>query len=279
MMCFKQLLKFYINSSIHVAFAATALTYVTYLNLNTAVNYHLLAIVFCATISGYNFIKYYGLAKSHHKQLTNRLKSIKIFTLVIFLVLIYLIQFLNTISHIYLIIIGCITFLYAAPFPFRKYIIDDQKNLRSISGLKIYIIALVWTLTTVVFPLANNLDANQTTLLLLIQRYIFIIALMLPFEIRDLQYDNIKLSTIPQLVGVKTTKIVGVALCLIYAYIGSYILNNTLPSIIITLIISSILALCIIKSTVQQSFYFCSLWVESIPIVWLLLLLLFQLIF
>ena len=39
---------------------------------------------------------------------------------------------------------------------------------------------------------------------------------MLPFEIRDMQYDSLKLSTIPQRIGVMKTKIIGVFMLLFF---------------------------------------------------------------
>ena len=34
------------------------------------------------------------------------------------------------------------------------------------------------------------------------QRFLFVVVAILPFEIRDIQYDSLKLSTIPQQIGV-----------------------------------------------------------------------------
>ena len=40
------------------------------------------------------------------------------------------------------------------------------------------------------------------------QRYLYVVIAILPFEIRDMQYDSIKLSTIPQQIGIIKTKFI-----------------------------------------------------------------------
>ena len=104
-------------------------------------------------------------------------------------------------------IFGGITFLYAIPLLPKRYFIDNQKNLREIGGLKIYIIAIVWTFTTVTLPLIENKTAITTDVIITsVQRFLFVIVLMLPFEIRDLNYDSLKLATIPQKIGIKKNR-------------------------------------------------------------------------
>ena len=43
-----------------------------------------------------------------------------------------------------------------------------------------------------------------------IQRYLYVVIAMLPFEIGDMKYDSIKLSTIPQRIGIARTKVLDV---------------------------------------------------------------------
>ena len=158
-----------------------------------------------------------------------------------------------------------------------KIFIDDQKNLRQIAGLKIYVIALVWTFTTVILPLYNsNQNLNVDVLLTSIQRFIFIIILMLPFEIRDLNFDSLKLATIPQKIGVKNTKIIGVFLLMIFfllEYFKDEVSNN---SIMTTLVITFFTLLSVVFSSKKQSKYYSAFWVESLPVLWLIVLLILR---
>ena len=149
--------------------------------------------------------------------------------------------------------------------------------MRQIAGLKIYVIALVWTFTTVILPLYNsNQNLNVDVLLTSIQRFIFIIILMLPFEIRDLNYDSLKLATIPQKIGVKNTKIIGVFLLMIFfllEYFKDEVSNN---SIMTTLVITFFTLLSVVFSSKKQSKYYSAFWVESLPVLWLIVLLILR---
>ncbi|MDX1471774.1 MAG: hypothetical protein R3213_09785, partial [Flavobacteriaceae bacterium] len=153
---FKNLLDFYIDASIHVAAAVTALTWITFWEFDIQTDFTILFFNFFATITGYNFVKYFGLAKFHHRSLAKWLRTIQIFSAICFVILAYLTFQLPIRTILYLAVLGVITFLYAIPFLPSEYFLDGNKNLRSISGLKIYLIALIWGIVTVVIPLINN---------------------------------------------------------------------------------------------------------------------------
>jgi hypothetical protein len=235
-----------------------------------------LLFVFFATITGYNFVKYFGLAKFHHRRLAGWLKVIQIFSLVCFLIMCYCALQLRQLTLIYIGGFGIITFLYAIPFLPKHLFMDDKKNLRNIGGLKVYVIALVWAGVTVLLPLLNNgyhFDADVW--LTAFQRFVFVVVLMLPFEIRDLQYDSLKLSTIPQRIGIRNTKIIGVLFGLMFFFI-EFLKDDLNPKeIIISLVIAVIMMMFLIFSKKQQAEYYSSFWVEGIPMVWLALHLVF----
>lgn len=270
-------LDFYINSSIHVALAVFALSWITLLQFDVSYDQNVLYFIFFASITGYNFVKFFGLAKFHHRSLTKKLKAIQIFSLSCFLAMCYYLLQLELNTLIYVGVFGLATFLYAVPLLPKKIFLDEQQNLRSIGGLKIYIIALVWSGVTVLLPLINaNYGISHDVIITALQRFLFVFVLMLPFEIRDLSYDSLKLSTIPQTIGVKGTKILGLLLLAIF-FISEYAKDNVdsgtlLNQLVITLIVSSFL----IFSWKKQSKYYSAFWVESLPLWWLILLLVFR---
>lgn len=273
----KPIFNFYLNSSIHVALGAYALTWITLLQFGLDYDENCLYFVFYAAITGYNFVKYFGVAKFHHRTLADWLKAIQVFSLIAFIVMCYYAFQLEIKTFILIAILGLITFLYAIPLMPKRYFIDDYKNLRQIGGLKIYVIALVWTFTTVILPLVNNdivigLDIAITG----IQRFIFILVLMLPFEIRDLNFDNLKLSTIPQRIGVKKTKVIGVLLLMVFFMSDYFKDESRIDTILSTLAITFISLLLLIFSNKNQSKYYSAFWVESLPIVWLVILLMLR---
>lgn len=267
----KQLLNFYINSSIHVALSASALALVTLLEFGLPCNTVTVVFIFFATVTGYNFVKYCGIAKWHFRSLTTNLKVIQAFSAVCFLVLLYFAWQLHKKVLLLCAVFGVITFLYAMPL-FSKH--SNIDNLRQVSGLKIYIIALVWSGVTVVLPLINdnyNLDYDVT--LTVLQRFIYVIVLMIPFEIRDLKFDNLKLGTLPQKIGVKHTKQLGVFLLIVFFFLEFFKDAIEGTQVIPLFLITVITGVFVVFSKVNQSKYYASFWVESLPLVWLIFLL------
>ncbi len=141
MKALRSLLDFYIQSSMHVSLAVAALAGVTLLEFGFPVQLDLLLFLFFGTVVGYNFVKYAGVANLHHLEKTPHIKAIRIFTAMAILGLTYLVFQLPIEIVLYSGAFGALTILYA--FPFLK-----GRNLRSLRGLKIYIIAIVWAGST-----------------------------------------------------------------------------------------------------------------------------------
>jgi len=269
---FKQLFNFFIQSSIHVALSVCGLVWVTLLNFHIGVDLNFLYFIFFATITGYNFVKYFGLAKFHHRQLVTWLKHIQVFSLLCFLGMCYFAVKLRIETCLYFIVLGMITFIYAVPIIPKKIFIRGGK-LREISGLKIYVIAFVWTCVTVIIPLLNeNHQLNHEVLVESVQRYLYVFTAMLPFEIRDMQYDSLKLSTIPQRIGIIKTKILGTLSALLIFLIEFSRANIVANKLIILGVVCLLLILFLGFSRVKQPSYYSGFLVEGIPILWALLI-------
>ena len=272
MKVFKSFFGFYINSSIHVALSVFSMTWITLLEFGIPFDINLLCFVFFASITGYNFVKFFGIAKFHHRSLASWLRIIQIFSFACFLLLCFFAFKLPFKTLLCIGALGIITFLYAIPFLPKHLFMDEQKNLRSIGGLKVYVIASVWAGVTVLLPvLNNNHSLDENVCLIAVQRFIFVIMLMLPFEIHDLQYDNLKLSTIPQKIGIKNTKIFGILLGLLFVFLEFFIDDLKPNDLTIALIIMITSLLFLIFSKKNQNDFYSSFWVEGIPIFWLLL--------
>ncbi|MCD2260461.1 UbiA prenyltransferase family protein [Psychroserpens luteolus] len=273
----KTILDFYINSSIHVALAVYALSWLTLLQFDIAYDEHILYFIFFSTVTGYNFIKYFGLAKFHHRSLAGWLKAIQVFSLFSFIALVYYVFKLEKQTLIYVSLFGVMTFLYAIPLVPKKIFLDKQQNLRSISGLKIYIIALVWAGVTVFLPLLNNeYPISYDVIITTIQRFLFVIALMLPFEIRDLVYDSLKLSTIPQRIGILKTKLLGFVLLILFFILEFFKDEMNQDRLLIHIIITIVTLVMVLFARENQNKYYSAFWVESLPIWWLVLLLMLR---
>jgi len=256
----------------HVALAVLAMTYVTLLELHLGPDWNLLYFVFFSTITGYNFVKYFGLARFHHRSLANWLKVIQLFSLFCFLLMLWFALQLAFQTLLWICVFALVTFLYAVPFLPRHLFMDHERNLRNIGGIKVYVIGVVWAGVTVLLPVLN--DGTAFTLdvwLTAFQRFLLVMLLMLPFEIRDLQYDSLRLATIPQKIGIKNTKIIGVVLAVVFLMLEFLKEELTTKLIILTLAITLITVLFILFTNKKRTDYYSSFWVESVPILWLLL--------
>lgn len=273
----KQVFDFYLNASIHVALAVYSLVYITVLEFNLIEQRTVLYFTFYASITGYNFVKYFGLAKFHHRSLASRLKIIQLFSAICFLAMLYYAFYLDRTTLICILVFALTTFLYAIPFLPKTIFLDNQQNLRSISGLKIYIIGLVWAGVTVILPLLNSKYDLWTTdvMIAFVQRFLFVIVLIIPFEIRDLKYDSLKLATLPQRIGVKKTKVLGLLLLGVFFVLEFLKTDIGVGKIAIRFTIVVLTILLLVFSKIDQKQYYSSFWVEGIPIIWLLLYLMF----
>lgn len=263
----KRLFKFYIKASIHVALSVCVLTWITGLTLQINIPLYFYLFVFMASVGGYNFIKYGHLIFNNKNIRSFSLKSILGFSFICFLITFVWIFFLPIEVLKLLVVLGVLTFFYA--FPFYK-----QKNLRAITGLKLILVALVWAGVTVLLPIIySGFTYNQNVGFLFLQRFLFVIVLTLPFEIRDLKNDDDALGTLPQRVGIKNTKKLGVLLSVIIVVLQFWISQDILQlsSLILTLLILNILLFFTKKN---QGVYYTAFWVESIPILWAILILL-----
>ena len=92
-----------------------------------------------------------------------------------------------------------ICLLYVLPFGYPKRYL----GLRAIPALKVPIVGLVWAMVTVIMPgsVADDPSSDPISFFLFIQRFLFVMALTIAFDIRDSAIDPPGLRTVPQLFG------------------------------------------------------------------------------
>lgn len=219
-------------SNIFVAICSVALTHLTYLllNLPKGNNTPVLLLVFCSTFFTYNIQR---VIRLNYQELIGKNIGIRLgwivrnralllsSSLLILLISCCTLFFLNRSTLLTIIPLALLSILYVTPFiPYQQKFI----SLRTIPFIKIFIIAMVWTLVTVVIPYVNESGFsnfnNSNFAFVLLTRFLFIFAITLPFDVRDLRYDkNAKLKTIPSAIGAKSTIILSELLLLSYALI------------------------------------------------------------
>ncbi|SHJ78117.1 hypothetical protein SAMN04488007_1409 [Maribacter aquivivus] len=262
----KKIFDFYLDASIHVALAIFSLVHVTALTLNINVPLELYFFIFFGSISCYNFVKFGVEAEKYVLVANTYHKNIQFFSFGCLLVAGYQLFFLSERVFIGLFILAAITGLYALP------VLPKNKNFRSFSGLKILIVAAVWAGATVILPAISVLeDISWNVKVEALQRFLFVLILLVPFEIRDLKYDSATLKTLPQRVGVKGAKIIGYSWTILF-YAATFLKTDLdTAHIIVKTILFLVLMLMIFKTKLDQQKYFSSFWVEAIPLFWWLL--------
>lgn len=223
--------------------------------------------VFFGTIVGYNFVKYDALARAKKLLMRTELKIIALFSFfALILVGFYFFQ-LQRITQIVAVAFLSITLLYTLPF------FPNRRNARNWAGVKIYIVALCWVGVTLALPVLNAaISITSDFYLKCIQRFILIFVLVLIFEIIDLANDDPHLKTVPQQIGVKRTKILGILLLIPFYFLEFLKSNFDEKQLIVNLILVALISLFLLFANEKRSKYYTSFWVESVPIIWWLLL-------
>lgn len=265
--CIKAL-DFYIKSSIHVALSVYALLQVTCIIFKVPYTESLSYTIFYGSILAYNFIKYSTIWLQSPLPIFYRpylIMSILSGSAMCF----YLYKL--DLKTIFCLSIGLVlSILYVVPFYKRQ-------SLRQLSGLKIYIVAITWVISTTLAPIIYfDLFINSQIIVYTMATFIWILCLMIPFEFRDLQIDPSYLKTWPQRLGIMTTRKIGCFLTLLLFILASFFYNfETNKALITQGFIYGITLAFILFSNPKQPKYYSSFLVESVPVFWWLLLILF----
>ena len=255
---------FYIFGNIHVAFATFSLVKITqkYYNIDD----HVLPIfVFFATIIAYNFIRLYRMdeVKSWlYDWIEINKTALYIVSGFSFLILIYFGMELEFNTMLMLIPLSLLTLFYVVP-------LKGRMSLRTLSRVKLFLIAFCWASVTVLLPIINEaLQLDKDVLITFIQRFLFVVVLTLSFDIRDLHFDSEDLKTVPQLIGVVNAKRLGLLLLMLFLGLNFLKENIDHQQISIEFFITIITLLFLIRSKEKQHKYYSAFFVESIPILW-----------
>lgn len=273
----RQLLAFYINSSIHVALSCFALINITYFTVNIPSDNVVACFAFFGTIVGYNFVKFDALARANKNKMRSQLKGITAFSFLSLLMTVYFYFKLQNTTKIVAAVFLFLIILYTLPF------FPNTKNARNWAGLKIYIVSICWVGVTVILPILNSeIVLHQTFYIIAVQRFLLIFALILIFEIIDLKTDDPHLKTVPQQIGLKKTKILGFILLIVFCGIGFFNDNSNgnvniqilglLLNFVIAIVIAIVIASFLFFANENRSKYYTSIWVESVPVFWWLML-------
>ncbi|HSO86696.1 MAG TPA: UbiA family prenyltransferase [Draconibacterium sp.] len=120
-----------------------------------------------------------------------------------------------------IVIMGILTFFYSVPVSENN---SYFFNLRKIPYLKIFVIVSVWASSTVLLPVlqAGEDIFNAQVILLFAERFFFVFAIAIPFDIRDMYADrDAGLKTIPLLINQKKALVLSY-LSLLFCFLISF---------------------------------------------------------
>lgn len=200
-----------INSNIFISLSAVALTVTTQIQLGLNPQWHpYLFLIFFATLFEYNLHRLItiltnsdALNSDKHNWVKDKLKWF------------YLLMFLSVIGFVISVIeakfkvlltlapIAVLTLFYSTPLSKSA---KGIFRLRQIPFLKIFLISFVWATVTVLLPVIHSEKEynNFHILTMIIERFLFVFAITIPFDVRDMTADQQGgLKTIPLIIGEK----------------------------------------------------------------------------
>lgn len=249
-------LRYLVNSNIYISLAAVALTMATQIQLGMRPQLHpYLFLIFFATLCEYNVHRFVtvitqkaALESDKHKWVKDHLMGF------------YILVFLSVVGFIITVFlakrevllglapIALITLFYSIPVYGNKKTIF---RLRGIPYLKIFMISFTWSAATILLPVIHSGQHFPPwhMALMMIERFIFVFAITIPFDTRDMEADKaVGLKTLPLWLGEKTSMALSyiavlafTALCVFhYSYLKE-------PLIVMALVLSAIITLFFLK--------------------------------
>ncbi|HIN40365.1 MAG TPA: hypothetical protein EYM84_08845 [Flavobacteriales bacterium] len=266
---------FLVYSNIYVAIPIVCLTLQTGAIFSLEAEPQFLTFIYCATLFSYCFHRTFPFSKKESRSLSERhiwvVNNKLSFTLVKILSFIgCIVSFFFLRNNVFCLLLpaGCLTFFYTVPF---LKIGGNWTSLRNLPYLKLFLIALTVSYITVLLPWFYNNPGRELTnsavLWVSVERFFFLLAITIPFDIRDIKYDKeTGLKTIPLLFGAQKS------ICLSYlclflfisiSVIHYFFLQEHLLLVLAMIASGVVTAICVSRATPDKSEYYFSLLIEG----------------
>lgn len=279
---------FLLFSNSFMALCAVAQGSVTFILIGAKPIYLVLAILFCSTLFIYNFSIL--ITKPLQPELSPfkrvrwffaRYKLMVAITVISAILLLPLFFLVSAPSKILLVLLSVLSMGYGLPL----FSVGKQKfGLRNIPGLKLLMIGFTWALSVVLLPIfeaqhQQHLAISETAILLLtVKRFLFITAMAIPFDIRDLFHDRkVGLKTVPVVFGEKNTyllcQVLLVGYLILLFFFGEPKFNTNFFALVTTILLASWL---IFRSSLKKNEYYYFFYLDGVLILQYGLMLLFK---
>lgn len=224
--------QWFVYGNLWVSVCAAVLTGLTYFEQSISIQFIVIGFVFFSTLIIYNMNMISGLkalcekgteSDRHHWCINNE-TTLKAFTVIGIVGASICFVNLSVDSWLVLVPFVLAAVLYVVPLIGKR---GSGTRLREFGLNKIFTIAIVWAAVTVVLPMVNaqgvSVLSSQSFWLNFLARAIFIFAITLPFDIRDITNDKkINVRTIPMVFGIGKTIRMSMVLLAIYGSVSLY---------------------------------------------------------
>jgi len=198
--------RFAIYSNFFVALGAYAMSsfFIRYIFEKAAWGQRLPLFIGFATLFTYNFHRRIGMEVYGADEVSASLSWMKThpllsrsITLISFALSLYFFMDLPKTTYFLIAPISLVSLMYVLK-------ISEQMPLRQVPFLKLFLIATAWSVTTVLIPaLGLDLTLNRAVIACFFALLSYMVAEIIPFDIRDMQSDQrIALKTIPNVWGI-----------------------------------------------------------------------------
>jgi 4-hydroxybenzoate polyprenyltransferase len=269
---FRTVIDFLLHGNFFIALCAVAMVLQTnYLREFQVAGSALLIFIYAATFFLYNIHKYISLWLRPELLDTQRFAQFKRFDIPLS-ILTYMAAMLSFDTYMTLgMDIKKIVFYYACGASLYVIPFFKGKRIRDIYFIKNVWIAGIWACMVVALPaFALGRDWWATDTVLMLEKFFFVFALTIPFDIRDMSIDTQSgIKTIPLSMGVEKAKRVAyIALCwsFLMAFVLFYFQNYSLETVLKMGISLLFTAFFIKKMTTNQDDYFYYLGIDGLMI-------------
>lgn len=265
------ILDFLLFSNVFIAICAVAQALVTYHLLHAPPSQYVLAFLFFSTLLIYNVAVLLAKPKNPQKSPFRRVRwifshyrlNISITLIAILCIVPLGLFYLSFQSQLLMGFIGLLAVAYNIPFLSFN---NKKIGLRNIPGIKLFLIGFVWAGSCVLLPIVELESVKSAlqiqvplseTVLLTAKRFLFICAITVPFDIRDLFQDKLyELKTIPVMLGEKKAWIFCQALLVVYLILlvlFTHHINLDVIGLTLTILLTGWL---IFKSNLKRNEYY-----------------------
>lgn len=211
------------HTNILISLAAVFLTVETQLQLNLDPHWHpYLFLIFIATFFEYNLHRLVTILTSQdasisvkHRWAVHHVKTFYVLVVGSFVGLLIAVTQTSFLVLLVLAPFAFLTLFYSLPV---SIVGNKTFRLRQIPFLKILLVSITWSATTVLLPVIHHgmsLDAHVW--MVLFERALFVFAITIPFDIRDMIEDERQgLKTIPLFIGERQSRMISVLMLVVF---------------------------------------------------------------